>query len=127
MTVVARIEGVELQQGDRLAAYVDGQLCGLAEVSPDSSFYMSIGSGKALPLVFCIERDGQALAATSNSMTYIADAMVGTPDEPTLINFTNADRYTDGYWYTLDGRRMGAKPKQKGLYIHNGKVEIISR
>jgi hypothetical protein len=28
-------------------------------------------------------------------------------------------------WYTLDGHQLQGKPKQKGTYIHNGKVVII--
>ncbi len=30
-----------------------------------------------------------------------------------------------GGWYTLSGRKLDAKPTQKGLYIHNGKKIII--
>lgn len=29
------------------------------------------------------------------------------------------------YWYTLDGRRLGAKPTQKGIYINNGRKAVI--
>ena len=28
-------------------------------------------------------------------------------------------------WYTLDGRRMGAKPTHRGLYINKGKKFIV--
>jgi hypothetical protein len=28
-------------------------------------------------------------------------------------------------WYTIDGRRVGGKPTQKGLYIMNGKKVVI--
>jgi hypothetical protein len=28
-------------------------------------------------------------------------------------------------WYTVDGRRVGGKPPQKGLYIINGKKVVI--
>lgn len=125
MTLVAKTEGVELQPGDRLSAYVDGQLCGMAEAAEDGVFYLSIGSAEQLPLVFCLERDGQAVAAVGNGMSYTADTMVGTPEHPTLISFTRAERYTDDCWYTLDGRRMERQPKQRGLYIHNGKIEFI--
>ena len=27
----------------------------------------------------------------------------------------------EGNWYTLDGRKLGGKPKASGIYIHNGK------
>ena len=28
-------------------------------------------------------------------------------------------------WYTLNGIRLNAKPTQKGIYLHNGKKEVI--
>ena len=31
----------------------------------------------------------------------------------------------DGQWYTLDGRRLNAKPTQRGLYIVNGKKVLV--
>ena len=127
MTMVAKTEGVELQAGDRLMAYVDGQLCGMAESQSDGSFYMNIGSADTAPLVFCIERDGKTIAAVKNGMNYTADAMVGSPAEPTVIRFTNIDNYTDGHWYTLDGHLLEKQPQRKGFYIHNGKIEIIKR
>ncbi len=88
---------------------------------------MNIGSADTAPLVFCIERDGQTIAAVKNGMNYTADAMVGSPAEPTVIRFTNIDNYTDGHWYTLDGHLLKKQPQRKGFYIHNGKIEIIKR
>lgn len=127
MNVVAKTEGVELRKGDQLNAYVDGQLCGQAEADADGVFYMSIGSAEKSPLVFCIERNGHTVAAVQSGMAYTADALVGTPDEPAIVSFTPAGRYADGYWYTLDGRRLEKQPKQSGFYIHNGKIEIVRR
>lgn len=34
-------------------------------------------------------------------------------------------RPVDDNWYTLDGRRLGAKPTQRGIYINNGKKYMI--
>ena len=127
MNVVAKTEGVELRKGDQLNAYVDGQLCGQAEADADGVFYMSIGSAEKSPLVFCIERNGHTVTAVQSGMAYTADALVGTPDEPAIVSFTPAGRYADGYWYTLDGRRLEKQPKQSGFYIHNGKIEIVRR
>ncbi len=31
----------------------------------------------------------------------------------------------DSVWYTLDGRKLNAKPTQKGLYINNGKKVLL--
>ncbi|MBP3259930.1 MAG: hypothetical protein J6M01_02400, partial [Prevotella sp.] len=59
-----------------------------------------------------------------------------------LLNFDGEDNETTGVielknsrieelkstaaeWYTLDGRRLSGKPTQKGLYIHNGRKEVL--
>ena len=31
----------------------------------------------------------------------------------------------DDAWYSIDGKRLNAKPTQKGLYIHNGRKEAV--
>ena len=31
----------------------------------------------------------------------------------------------NGFWYSLDGRRLASKPIAKGVYIHNGKKVVI--
>ena len=30
-----------------------------------------------------------------------------------------------GYWYSLEGQKLNGKPAKKGLYIHNGRKEVI--
>ena len=37
----------------------------------------------------------------------------------------NVREVKDNHWYTLDGRRLNAKPTQKGLYINNGVKVVI--
>lgn len=32
---------------------------------------------------------------------------------------------SDQSWYTIDGRRLTGRPAQKGLYIHNGRKEVL--
>ena len=31
----------------------------------------------------------------------------------------------EGVWYTLDGRRLSDKPAQKGIYVHQGRKEVV--
>ena len=31
---------------------------------------------------------------------------------------------SDAAWYSLDGRKLNAKPTKKGVYIHNGRVVV---
>lgn len=48
---------------------------------------------------------------------------------PTGISTVATERdgaKADTPWYTLDGRTLGGKPSQRGVYIHNGKKMVIS-
>ena len=48
-------------------------------------------------------------------------------DTPTGISLTTDTSVTDdqsGY-YTLDGTKLNGKPSKKGVYIHNGKKEVV--
>lgn len=37
----------------------------------------------------------------------------------------NSEKFATADWYSLDGRRLSAKPARKGLYIHDGKKVVI--
>lgn len=41
------------------------------------------------------------------------------------IDHLNHSDTDSAVWYTLEGQRLQSKPTKKGLYIHNGKKEII--
>ena len=45
--------------------------------------------------------------------------------EITDCNATLSKREMAGAWYSLDGRKLDAKPTKKGLYIHNGNKVVI--
>jgi hypothetical protein len=38
---------------------------------------------------------------------------------PSIIN------KNDDTWYSLDGIRLSKKPSEKGIYIHNGRKEVL--
>jgi arabinogalactan endo-1,4-beta-galactosidase len=42
------------------------------------------------------------------------------------ISATAVDTPETATWYTIDGRRLNAKPTTRGLYIHDGKKIIIN-
>ena len=46
-------------------------------------------------------------------------------DATRLVN--NEQRIVNNEWFTLDGRRIanGQKPTARGLYIHNGRKEVV--
>ena len=128
MNIVAQISDAEVCDGDSLVTYDGARRCGAAAITEDGLFFLNIGGDEKTSgqnLFFCIERDGELVAATQSPLSYQADAVLGTPEEPTQISFVKSDRYADGYWYTLDGIRLQKKPRRTGLYIHNDKIEIL--
>jgi hypothetical protein len=127
MNIIAQTQGVELEAGDRLAVYSDGTLCGMTEQTADGLFFLSVGQaeGSSGRLSFAIERGDDIIATTPVIMTYRNDVVSGSISEPTLINFTTLDRYADGSWYDLQGRKLQKQPTTKGVYIYNGQKTIV--
>jgi hypothetical protein len=123
MSVVASVTGVELQPGDRLVALSNGERRG-ETVATDSLFFLSIAGEKKAPLAFAIEREGEIIAATAEMMVYENNALSGTPTEPTAIGFVSRDvKHHD--WYSVEGYKLGGKPQRKGIYIYNGKKQVV--
>ena len=46
-------------------------------------------------------------------------------DEETAIVSPSADAKDSAAWYTLDGRRLSAKPTASGIYVNNGRKVVI--
>ena len=138
MSVSAVVEGFEPEDGDMLVAYANGEVVGSAALSANEAYeangakvlYLSIAGNEAPAgaaggsLWFAIERDGEIVASTGEVMTYRANAVVGTPDEPTAINFVKAD-FESGQWYTVSGIMLQKRPTKKGLYIYNGRKVVV--
>ena len=129
MSISAVVEGFETEEDDRLIAYANGEEVGAAQLSTLNSqlsigFFLSIAGDSQQPIWFAIERDGEIVASTGEVMTFKTNAVIGSPDEPTAINFVHAPN-EDGKWYTLSGLQLQQKPRDKGVYIYNGKKVII--
>ncbi len=125
MSVSAIVEGFETEAGDILVAYSNGEVAGEGVLSDASEpAYLSIAGDTQKPIWFAIERDGEIVASTGEVMVFQTNAVIGSPDEPTAINFTQAE-YEDGKWYTLSGLLLQQKPTTKGVYIYNGKKVIV--
>ena len=132
MSLSAVVESFEVEEGDRLVAFANGEECGSVIVNGQSSMvnYLSIAGNSQHDIWFAIERGGEIVASTDEVMTFRANAVVGTPDEPTAINFARTDAqdgtdYENGKWYTITGIRLHNKPTQKGIYIFNGKKIMV--
>ena len=139
MCVSAVVEGFNIEEGDRLVAYAEGEVCGIAEVNEEAvegtePLYLTIGGDKQTGISFGIERNGITAVVTGELMTFNANAIVGSPDEPFVIDFTGATGidvvsggYEHGKWYTVNGVQLQEKPTRPGLYIYNGKKVVIKK
>lgn len=135
MTAVVEVEGVELQQGDRLVSYVAGEPRGYAEAIalPDGRtvFMLTIGGDKPEAVDVTVERDGDVVAKAPSAVSYAANSNVGTLREPMRISFlgtegglyiypspfysqlkiratVDRDAYTDVYVSDMSGKRIVA-------------------
>ena len=46
-------------------------------------------------------------------------------DGTTSLREVNCGEVNSEEWYSLDGRKLGGKPTKKGVYIRNGKKEVV--
>ena len=136
MTVVAAALGIDVQPGDRLTAYRDGEVCGVSEADADGVFYLNVGdthhSSTAAPqLTFVLERDDELLGVTTRSeISFAPDAAYGTPEQPTAISFLSAGNLDADGWYDISGRKvinnsMKNDKLHRGVYIHKNQKVII--
>ena len=128
MNIVAAVEGAETETGDKLVVYRGAERMAEAVADNEQHYYLNIGSDDNTDqtLTFVLERNGETMAITGSRISYAANKVLGTPEEPTAINFMSlAEMPHDGKWYTLGGVLIGKKPTRSGLYIYNGKVMTI--
>lgn len=90
MTMVAQVTGIDLEPGDRLAAYSGNELRGIATAASDGRFYLSIGGDMAAPLRMELLRGETAVAQTDSPVGYTVNATSGTYSAPTQISFASA-------------------------------------
>ena len=135
MSVVAEAVGVDVEEGDRLVAYAGGEAVGSVECRAQSVefataagtplFFLSIEGDVEAPLSFAIERGDEIIATTGEVMRYEADGISGSPAMPTQISFVTVDQLPKDGWYTLQGIKLQDAPTQSGVYIYNGKKQVI--
>ena len=65
-----------------------------------------------------------ALALKKNQQQN-ARAMSIVFGETTGLKEVDSGQLTDDSWYSLDGRKLNAAPKRKGLYIQNGQKVVV--
>ena len=62
--------------------------------------------------------------AASNLPSSISVVLVEADGSTTTVGTIRMERNTEG-WYSLDGIQLDSKPTKKGIYIHNGKKEVV--
>jgi len=127
MNVVAEAVGVDVAEGDRLIAFAGGEVVGSEKLKVNSEklFFLSIEGEQEAPLSFAIERGDEIIATTDEVMTYEVNGISGTVDEPTKISFVRTDQLPQDGWYTVQGIKLQKAPTQSGVYIYNGKKQVI--
>ena len=66
-----------------------------------------------------------AMNRTASSLpSSISVVLVEADGSTTTVGTIHMERNTEG-WYSLDGMQLDSKPTQKGLYIHNGRKEVV--
>ena len=92
-----------------------------------------ITSLSAEDITIYVLRDGMFIPAKASSMTAHKCWLESSKAAGTrgfVINFDNECISSEalegpGHWYDLNGRPLPTKPRQKGLYIHDGKKTVI--
>ena len=113
------------------------------EVSPVAgSYYSFIGDTKSVDAedIYCLNPDGNKFDLDNFSAPFRAyfKANMANCSEICLsirdgggttgivsISKESRSQGVTGAWYSLDGRKLGGKPTQKGMYIHGGRKVIV--
>ncbi len=125
MTAVVEVEGVSLQQGDRLVSYVAGEPRGYAEAIelPDGRtiFMLAVGGDKPEAVDVTIERGGNIIAKVPSVISYAANSNVGTINEPMHISFLGTDGglyvYPSPFYSQLKIRAMVDRDAYTDVYV----------
>ena len=126
MSLTATVDGIDVEEGDRLLAMNGAEIVGTTSVADGSAvYYMSIAGEQKQPVSFAIERNGDIIATTGDVLVYEPNAISGSPNEPTVISFVRTDHLPQDGWYTLQGVKLQQAPAQPGVYIYNGKKQVV--
>ena len=90
-----------------------------AHIKPMRSYLTYTGSGN--PWVASAPAMNRAPSELPGSISVV---LVEADGSTTTVGTIRMERNAEG-WYSLDGLHLDSKPTTKGLYIHNGRKEVV--
>ena len=136
MSVVATVaESLPVYAGDKLQAYVGGELRGEALLTEDPYdgrplYFVSIGGDRNESVSFALERGGEIIAETSPMFDYRVNNVQGSIEQPVILDFVNdlqISVYPNPFERELNFV-MNTQPGDKvGIYLYTMAGQMIHR
>lgn len=126
MSMVATVEGIEVNEGDVLKAYANGELRGESPVicrgeSDEPLFFLSVAGEQAESFDVVVERKGEVVASAADAGNFKADDVKGSYDNPIVISFVDRNSqavYPSPFYNELFIRKQ-VDPKAKVIVTIN--------
>ena len=115
MNIVGEVEGISVEDGDSLVAYVNGEIRGASRLEKSQKVFLTIQGDEDAQMAIVLVRDGEIVATASNMIGYQSNNVLGTSDAPTAITFITDDRNLDGTIgnvkaiYSINGIKMNTR------------------
>ena len=137
MNVIAVVKkDGQLTESAEVGAFVNGECRGAIHAESGYYFLTILGSAADdldAEIEIRVFLDGEEYVV--DRMPFVSDAILGTLEDPYVFDIdatairsvTTDDEADDAGWYTLHGHKIGHRPTQQGVYIHNGQKVVIKR
>lgn len=96
MNIIGEVEGINVEDGDSLVAYVNGEIRGASRLERNHKVFLTIQGDEDAKVAMVLVRDGEIIATASNMIRYQSNNVLGTSDAPTAITFVTDDSRLDG-------------------------------
>ena len=138
MTILATLwsaDGVE-EKNAEMGAFIEGECRGSIKWIDGYYFLTVLGNPSEdanKPITLKVWLNGSEYSITNKSFLFSGDSSYGsladgvmqlTYDTETGIRNIVADE-EEATWYDLSGRKLNGKPTKKGVFIKNGKKEVV--
>lgn len=127
--VISMLENAEAALIDAKIAYdkaaagaVAELIDAIGEVAKTPECYQKICDARE---VYETLTEAQKELVTNYETLVTAEVTYENMSTVTAVEGVNVNVKNDGAWYDLNGRRLQGKPATRGLYIHNGKKELV--